>query len=295
MPKEHVCVYHTDGDGYASAAIVADHLGWDNVKFIPMNYDYDFPWEEIDGMIVYMVDFALQPFDRMVELFQRCKKLIWIDHHKSAIEEYKAYRDAGQAPVINGIRVIGSAACELTWQWFNPAKKVPHIIYLLGRYDVWALVIQMGFRAQVATDPQLLESRTFWSSVLRDDFGVYNSLLATGHTIKNHTEREHTRAAKSSCFMSEIDGVPVIAANVAGVNSKFFDSVLDLFPEARALLTFHYRHQCWSYSLYHIPDRDCPDLGAIAKRRGGGGHEGAAGFQVYKDGKFPIRLPLRAR
>jgi oligoribonuclease NrnB/cAMP/cGMP phosphodiesterase (DHH superfamily) len=35
---------------------------------------------------VFMVDFSIQPFDIMLKLNNACK-LIWIDHHNSAIEE----------------------------------------------------------------------------------------------------------------------------------------------------------------------------------------------------------------
>jgi len=38
--------------------------------------------------------------------------LVWIDHHKSAIEKYGA--------TTPGYRIDGVAACRLAWQWFFP-------------------------------------------------------------------------------------------------------------------------------------------------------------------------------
>jgi len=66
-----------------------------------------------------MVDFSLQPFEEMIKLFKIFNdKFIWIDHHISAIND-----ELTSNIKIKGIRKVGEAACELTWQYFFLKKK----------------------------------------------------------------------------------------------------------------------------------------------------------------------------
>jgi oligoribonuclease NrnB/cAMP/cGMP phosphodiesterase (DHH superfamily) len=81
-----------------------------------------------------MVNFCL-PMDSMVRLSQ-LSDFIWIDHHKSSIE---AAEQIAFGP--RGLRKIGQATCELTWQFLFPTVELPHAVYLLGRCDVWDLEV----------------------------------------------------------------------------------------------------------------------------------------------------------
>jgi nanoRNase/pAp phosphatase (c-di-AMP/oligoRNAs hydrolase) len=72
------------------------------------------------------------------------------------------------------------------------------------------------------------------------------------------------------------DGLKCIAVNRLMANSKFFDSVWD--PHTYdAMLSFGWRGSQWTVSLY--TDRPDIDVSEVARKRGGGGHKGAAGFQ----------------
>ena len=103
----------------------------------PINYGDKFPWNHIqEDEIVYMADFSLEPFSDMVKLNKICDELIWIDHHESAIQEYKR-TIFDSPPLILGWTNTNFAACELTWKWINKGKSVPLAVSLLGRYDIW--------------------------------------------------------------------------------------------------------------------------------------------------------------
>ena len=66
------------------------------------------------------------------------------------------------------------------------------------------------------------------------------------------------------------------AVNKMLTNSLLFNPVWD--PERyHAMLAFGWRDGRWVVSLYST--REDVDRGAICKARGGGGHQGAAGFQ----------------
>lgn len=78
------------------------------------------------------------PKDIMLNLWAtKGLNFIWIDHHKSAIEEMANAHEnisSGAYP-IRGMRDYKFSACELTWFYFFTGQELPEIIRLLGRYD----------------------------------------------------------------------------------------------------------------------------------------------------------------
>lgn len=310
MAEKRICFYHTDGDGYCSAALVARHYNWE-LELFPINYGHPFPWDKIDNETdVIMVDFSLQPFSGMIKLLNACKSLLWIDHHKSAVKEYWEW-SAHTGLHIEGPKQIGEAACELTWCYYHdPKEEVPRAVDFLGRYDVWewqgikdCLEFEFGLRALPHVSPVEPEARVLWDALLGDNTylreSVVDQLIHNGRVVLEQTRKNNKRGAKSGSFMVELDGIPMIACNVSGTNSQFFDAVLEDFPEALAVLTFSYRKEKWNVSMYQIEGRDTPDLGALAKKLGtetqqgggGGGHPGAAGFQ-WHSWNLPFETPI---
>ena len=100
------CFYHSvDFDGQCSGAIVYNYYKERNrkVNLVGINYGESFPWTDIGSSdTVYMVDFGIQPFKDMVLLNSVCD-LVWIDHHKTAIEDYHNECDK-DGIVIKGIQ-----------------------------------------------------------------------------------------------------------------------------------------------------------------------------------------------
>ena len=126
--------YHSsDMDGICSAAIL-NYVYGDRIELIGINYGDEFPWDSISKKEkIYMADFSLQPFSNMIRL-NDVAFLIWIDHHKSAIEEMnKSDTD------FYGIQKIGLGACALVWEYFHNTElnPVPRTIQYLAYYDVW--------------------------------------------------------------------------------------------------------------------------------------------------------------
>lgn len=146
-----ICIYHSrDLDGWMSAAIVKKwyletygqnarvqnliyhrELVESNTILELKGWDYgdDIPNLEIYNKVI-MCDISF-PSKWMVEKANSDKSnFIWIDHHKSAIEENKWELESP-----DGFRDTDSAACELTWKYFFPLEEMPEIVRLLGRYD----------------------------------------------------------------------------------------------------------------------------------------------------------------
>jgi len=272
------CFYHSaDLDGHCSGAIVK--YARTECELVGINYGDEFPWDTIiKNETVFMVDFALQPFSDMVRLEKMCN-LIWIDHHKSAIDEaYKVGFLAKEQSL-----EIGKGACELVWKFLS-IHPVPTFVKLLAEYDVWnhsdprTLSFQFGMRL-LDTDPN---NQYLWESLF--DVEMVHRITEDGGTILSYTKQENEKYITACGFDTELDGLRCIAINKMLTNSQVFDSVWDT-QKYDAMLTFGFRKGKWTVSLYS--DKDDIDVSIIAKNRGGGGHKGASGFQCSE---LPFKL-----
>ncbi len=280
------CFYHSsDLDGKCSAAIVK----WNNpeIELFPINYGDKFPWEDIkENETVYMVDFGLQPFDDMEKLNKICN-FIWIDHHKTAIDEAykrKFFACGGQS------LEIGKAACELVWDWFEYYESTNNFVHLMGRYDVWDLIpgtleLQQGLKLY-DTNPKNDE---IWIKICLDDPSFLEECLKNGKLLLRKQKIENKEFAEAYSFETSIDGLDVIALNVGRANSKIFEDVYN--PKYHdAMLAFCWYDGKWTVSLYS--DKKNVDVGIVCKNRGGGGHMGAAGFQCEN---LPFKLTMNKK
>jgi uncharacterized protein len=298
------CFYHSaDLDGHCSGAIVK--YFYPDCEMFPINYGQDFPWDKITNPEeeVFMVDFCLQPFDYMERLNIICH-LIWIDHHKTAMDE------ASRRSFLpfNQILREGLGACALTWEYClfrradgNGVKNLegpPLAVRLLAEYDVWnhtnpmTLPFQYGMRLK-ETWPE--KSMNLWEDLFTGGLDACGVIATAGNTVLEYEDQTNAKFCKSYAFETLMPAYPVelagptaaylppmamaICVNKGLTNSKVFDSVWN--PKRHDLMiTFCRlplpRHQ-WTVSLYS--DKSEIDCGAIAKAFGGGGHKGAAGFQ----------------
>lgn len=264
-----ICFYHNaDNDGFCSGAIVKsiypDCVLWG------INYGQKVPWDEVNKHDkVVIVDFSFTPSE-MSKLNEG--DLIWIDHHKTAIEALSNQE-------IKGLREIGRAACELTWEFFK-TDPMPIGVKLVGRYDVWdhsdprTISFELGLK-QYVLDP--VKNLGIWNDVINaDEFFVYD-VCRDGEVIKSYEAKSNISKNETLAFTAELAGIKVIAANNL-CNSRFFDSTFD--PNYHDAMCAFYlgKKGAWKYSLYS-PKIDCS---VIAQQFGGGGHAGAAGF-VHKN------------
>lgn len=286
-----VCIYHRiDLDGQCSAAIVgkwSDDHGKGQVEYVPYNYGDEIPWDRLKGNDVVMVDCSFTP-DAMRRLQQEARTLTWIDHHVSAIE---ACEEAKVHPP--GLREIGKAGCELTWQHFFQSKSIPPGVFLLGRHDVWDL------EADPRVEPFQYAMRSFeteptssvWTALFEsygetvDAFGRswLQDMVGIGQQIQRYQEKQDRLAAQAGAFETTITGPKGeeyrgIAINSSGRGSKSLEPVYD--PERHDVMVTYRRtrKRSWAISFYAYKEEvPCHE---IAKQYGGGGHQGAAGCEI---------------
>ena len=265
------CFYHNDLDGRCAGAIVhkkARESG-ESCEFFPIDYKDEFPFESIQkDEVVYIVDFSLQKPGEFEQLLEITDNVIWIDHHKTAIEKHGDLQVAG-------IREDGIAGCVLTWHWLFPDEKMPKAVELIGDYDVWTFKygedtkkFQVGMKLE-DTHPQ---SR-LWDTLLEWDARV-PLIIEQGTAALRYREGHYKDLIEAISFFTEFEGYRAVACNAALANSMLFDSVNAGYD---LMMPFYFDGSQWTVSIY--TKRDDVDCSELAKKYGGGGHKQAAGFQ----------------
>lgn len=299
-----ICFYHSaDLDGKCSAAIVKKK--YPDADLRPINYGDKFPWEDVKNQDVIMVDFSLQPFEEMLMLFGAAKSITWIDHHKSAIEDYNNWRkslerEGRTSPTDHYTHCkVGKAACELVWEYYFPDEAMPRAVKLLGRYDVWdfdetkdhVLEFQYGMRQDDwwPDDPK-------WEPLLEElflDSPLVWDKIKTGEIILSYVNQQNEIYAKAFSFETDFGDLSCVALNRALTNSKALECVFNPNRhDAMILFAWKPKIEAWNVSLYTTIDT--VDVSKVAKAHGGGGHAKAAGFQA-KELPFKLtgyRVPL---
>lgn len=271
------CFYHgLDFDGICSGAIIKHFHP--ECECIPIGYGDRFPFEIIidPNETVYMIDYCLQPFSDMVKLNNICN-LIWIDHHKSAIDEYNK-RNISMA----GIRRIGLSGCELTWQ-YEQGYDMPYTVKLLGRYDVWdqgwskeVIPFQYGLRTVKDLDHKHPIWEELFSYPILDLF--IEGIVATGKKVLKYIEASNAGYCKHFAFEGNFQGLRAIYVNVCFATSSTFDSVYD--PKKHDIMIYFGLRPDKQWRVGIRTTKDNIDCSVIAKSFGGGGHPKAAGFQL---------------
>jgi oligoribonuclease NrnB/cAMP/cGMP phosphodiesterase (DHH superfamily) len=284
-----ICIYHNkDLDGYCSGVIVK--LKYPDAKLIGYDYGQPFPWNEIPtNTPVIMIDVSL-PMDDMRKLsYHTDGQLTWVDHHASAIKDYKEVQEGGNPFKCDGVLENGIAACEGGWKYLFPDKQMPTAVKLLGEYDTWrnqdkkrwdnAIVpFQYGMR-MICSSPETFPKELF--SEAQDIAISYadaycNKICENGRLILTYQKTQNERACKSS-FEITFEGLRAICLNNGGANSQVFESVWDE-NKHDVMIPFVFTGKHWTFSLYTTKDE--VDCSVIAKSKGGGGHKKAAGFKL---------------
>ena len=284
-------IHHTDPDGFCAGAIVKYHEvlanPYQNIECYGMNHGYDMPWGRIKrAKKIYVVDFSFPIGDmNKVKEIVGYENLIWIDHHKTVIDDYE---NAGLGD-LKGLREVGKAGCELCWIYFNFDNPMPTGVRVIGRYDVWDIEYQNEQEGIFAVDifpfiqaVKYHEARAdddhFWIKLFETE-DYYFELLKEGRLLYDYQQKMNARYAKSHSFEFEWEGLRFIALNALNCNSQIFDAVFDPHKHD-AVLAYGYTNRNWSVSMYTAKKEI--NVGEIAHKYGGGGHRNACGFHCLE-------------
>jgi oligoribonuclease NrnB/cAMP/cGMP phosphodiesterase (DHH superfamily) len=289
-----VIYHHNDADGQCAAAVVLYALeldvlaGDDDVTCRELDYKdadaVDFQKQVRRDEHVVIVDFSFKP-PKFAELMERTRYVTWCDHHRTAAN-YDYARDEGNpyGQRIKGLRDFtdkGLCGAEVTWCHFMERMCViPTAVVLLGDYDAWrmrdpehCLPFYEGLKL-VDTDPE----GTLWPVLFTESSDgrlgdLAEGIIKKGSTAILYRDRYCGKMRTNFGAITKWEGLTCYVCNIGLFGSKGFGELMDLFD-----VCISYVHDAktgrWNVSLYSLKR----DVGQLAKKHGGGGHAGAAGF-----------------
>ena len=276
------CIYHGNcADGFGAAWVFKRHSGED-FYFYPARYQQEPPWEIIDGMDVYLVDFSYKR-PVMEQIMARAKHVILIDHHKSAIEDL--------APLFGDPRLthecdMAHSGAVLAWRYWMGFSPMPELLKHIEDRDLWAFKLPMTREIQAAVFSYPYDFET-WDKLMATPV---DDLAAEGAAINRKHLKDVNELTEGYAFMRELDG-----HLVPWLNCPYFHS-----SEAGHVMCTQSSvgHEKFAVCYYDGPDgrnfrlrsNDLGlDVSIIAAKYGGGGHRNAAGFHVPYD--HPLARP----
>jgi oligoribonuclease NrnB/cAMP/cGMP phosphodiesterase (DHH superfamily) len=280
-----LCIYHDDADGRCGAAIVRRALGLDVILYA-MDYGDPVPWEIVERVPqVIITDFSL-PREWMMRIMN-ARRLIWIDHHKTSLE---GLSDLEHLP---GKREIDQAACVLTWEMFFPDDDLPLAVVYIGDRDVWrhAFPETKYFSEALFQEESDPSNDRLWTRLLNDDRKFVAELVERGRLLYQARINSIEHLIDRHGFEVEFEGYRTLA-----INGSASGELGEAIRKRGFEIGYCYRESVQNGDLVTFVTlySEQVDASEIAKRFGGGGHAGAAGFS-FKRGTLPFPEDARVR
>lgn len=278
--KTTICLYHNDPDGCCSAAVVRKAVG-EKLALQAMEIGELVPWDLVgQAEQVVLVDFSL-PLEDMQRLDEGWS-FVWIDHHKTSLAAL------GEAMAdVPGVRSLEEAACVLTWQTFFRDKPAPRAVAYVGDRDIWrnALDHTQVFNEGLYFQDFSPANWSLWERLLNDDDELVGELIEVGKTLYEARMRQIKYAVSERGFETVFEGHRTLAINQRGSGDMG-----EYIRQSGYAIGYCYAEVMRAGRLQTIVTlySDQVDVSDIARKYGGGGHPGAAGFQFDRsDRPFP--------
>lgn len=264
--------HHNDLDGRCSAYLVYENEGKNNnAEFFEINYNKKFPFEKIvPGERIVIVDFSINP-DEMRQLLSITKDIVWIDHHKTAIEKYS---DFGFE--IKGLRDSGYCGAMLTHKYYHGDSPAPQYVVLTNDHDLWKFEYGDITRAfQIFMDCFYYKDwiSGFWRAEHPDRL---QEIINSGSLLLSYKKAQDKISAKANSFVVNFEGLRFLAINQGG-NSSILEAEFNPDNHDAFMLFSMGKDKQFKVSLFTEKEID---LSQIALKYGGGGHKKACGFYI---------------
>lgn len=274
-------VYHDPClDGWGSAFIAFKALtskGFD-CSLVPAKYG-DAPPEVTLNDIVYVLDFSYAP-KVMQDLANRAGSVVWLDHHKTAIEAWFKYvqDDAGfclDNQAFEKVLDQTRSGVGITWDYFHPGEPMPYWAVAVQDRDLW----QFQYRSSKAVCSYLSTLRKgdidLWEKMANSDFA---QIVELGEVILLSHNKIVQDICNEGAIRISICGQEGLAANCTGQYASDVGHELCKRSGQFGATWFQAADGRIKFSLRSEDDK--VDVSELAKKYGGGGHRNAAGFTI---------------
>lgn len=286
-------IYHGScADGFTAAWIAHSRLGND-ADYIAANYGESPP--DVTGREVYILDFS---YKRPVleEMSRNAKSILVLDHHKTAEADLRAI---GADPISGFLAGGNTLLCifdmeksggHLAWDHFKYGYRIPWIVRYTEDRDLWLWKLPKSkeISAALASYPRTFEQWDHFYFHVADDelmysptgpgtlpVGPLNDLAKEGAGILRY-QQQQVESAVQNAREIELDGHKVLSLNSTTLISEIAGKLAEGRPFGATWFERPDGTRVWS-----LRSREGGiDVSEVAKKRGGGGHRNAAGFEV---------------
>lgn len=272
-------------DGFCAAWLWQRRLPPDT-PIIPVSYSGTVPDLAVDDDVI-IVDFSYSP-ETMRKIAESVRSLLWIDHHETAAPVQDVLRGLPSCKFVFDLSASGAMLCA---KYLNETdERILQLVAYVNDRDLWRhelpdthevsaglRMVPTTFQAwnEAVADPNMLHNlKTTGAAVLR-----YKRQLVDMHELRAHDMK--------------IDGVACRGAVCS------CGDIISEVGERLALLTgvgVCYTLLPGGHWLFSLRSRDIGNgvvkVNDIAKKFGGGGHPGAAGFTADTQTAIMLGVPV---
>ena len=280
MNDKPIIIYHFPcHDGFAAA-----YAAWckfrGEAEFYPTNYDKPAP--DVTDRDVYILDFSFKR-EAMQRLMSAAKSVVWLDHHKTAFEEWLGevpYNGKFEEKHPSSTIILDNhkSGAMLAWDYFFPDKLIPPRLFIhVQDRDLWQFQYPntKPFMQHLALYPYEFDA---WHKLANHNENQYLTFVSQGKLLVEQFEKQVTdilRGTKRSCVINKL--FKGLAANTPPAFQSEAGNLLAIESGTFGLLWYQNSRGVINCSLRSQGDYD---VSKIAKVFGGGGHRNAAGFQL---------------
>lgn len=267
--KKIAVLYHGKcPDGFAAAYAAWKKFG-DIAEYLPVSYG-DAPPEGLENREVYIVDFCYESAEHMNALAKSTKRLVVLDHHESNKEMVENV----QEHVYDATRT----GATIAWNYFHPASLMPRLMKYIEDGDLYRY--------------SLPETRDIFSYllVLPFDFVQWDNFV---RNLENNAGRKEI-LKKAEAYTEFFEALARMSAERAK-KVRFEDyEVYFVATHPNITVKSYVAHELYTklppfaiIATAHpngfgisLRGDESVDVSKIAKKYGGGGHPGSAGFFI---------------
>lgn len=285
--KNRILYHGKCTDGICAAAIVHKFLREEttydesNNTFIPMQYGDGIDMHKIDkDTIVWIVDFS-PTLGQIVEIDARAKRVMWFDHHATAMH------NTISTSFNNTIKVFDINRCgaQITWDEIYHTPR-PEIVDIVGDRDRWIFKLPntkpvtegMHYLITTPLDPR-------WEELLDPSLEqkVLNEFFTGGQLLLKAKDYRIENALKRG-YYGKIKGHKAFYVNASEDISEIGERIY--LSHNTPIVAVMYSQHAANEFVFSLRSNTI-NVREIAQLYGGGGHDYAAGFKLLlKNYKF---------
>lgn len=264
-------IYHNNCyDGFTAAWICKQALP--EASFIPATYGDPIP-EFSEDDEVYIVDFSY-PRDVLEDIHQKVKKLLVLDHHKTA----QAALDGLSYCTFD----MNRSGAGLAWDHFFPHSPRLRLVNYVQDRDLWRFDLEhcKEVHAYISSYPMTFKQWDLTSTMLET---ILDHCVENGAAILRYMDQKVDEVIKNGLQWRKVGGYEIPCVNVPyHMGSDVGHRLLDLYPQAPFSGYYLFTNKFDEQWGLRGRDSDDFDVSIIAKQYGGGGHKKASGFLMNR-------------